>query len=297
MPIDSANTAMRAGLKVTWVGFWVNLLLVVAKLIVGVIAASQALLADGVHSLSDLISDIVVIVGLRWGRAEADANHPFGHGRIETVAGLAVGVLLVAAALWIGYSAAVSFAEEHLVSSPLDAILVAAGSILLKEALYRYTVAVGQHIHSQAVVGNAWHHRTDALSSVVVLLGLAVGWIVPSWYWADGVAAIIVAVFVAKVGVDIAWRGLKEVVDTAPSDEIIDHMIRLAESIEGVYDAHDVKARYSGASLLAEIHIVVHPDQSVRDGHSIAKQVEAKLLENVERLDSVIIHVDPATLP
>ena len=296
MPTDSANTAMRAGLKVTWVGLCVNLLLVVAKLIVGVIATSQALIADGVHSLSDLISDIVVIVGLKWGRAEADANHPFGHGRIETVAGLAVGVLLIAAAVWIGYSAIVSFAEEHVVSSPLDAVIVAAGSILLKEALYHYTVAVGRHIHSQAVVGNAWHHRTDAFSSVVVLIGLIVGWVIPSWYWADGVAAIIVALLVAKVGVDIAWQGLKKVVDTAPSNEIVAKIIHLTESIDGVYDAHDIKARYSGASLLAEIHIVVHPDQSVRDGHSIAKQVEATLLENIDRLDSVIIHVDPATL-
>lgn len=292
-PSQLRSRELSAGLRVTWVGAVVNILLTALKTLVGLSAGSQALVADGVHSLSDLFSDIIVVLGLRFGRKEADADHPYGHGRIETMAGMIVGLMLIAVAALLAYNA-VSGLYEGVTRPPgVAAIVVAAASILIKEILYRYTIRVGTRIRSLALLGNAWHHRSDALSSVAVLIGVGAARINPDWAIADTLAALVVTYFVLRVGGKLVLAGAKEVVDTAPDRDILKQLEALATDVEGVEQAHDLKARYSGSDILVEIHIVVDPDITVRQGHRIADNARLKLLEAIPEVSRVLVHVDP----
>ncbi len=283
----------RLGINVTLAGMFINIALVVFKLWVGIVGKSQALIADGVHSLSDLCSDLIVILGIRWGRKEADKDHPFGHRRIETIASLIIGFFLVSVGIGIIYDAIIKITENNFYSPSIYVIYVAAGSIISKEILFWYTRSVGQKIKSTVIMANAWHHRTDALSSVAVLIGVLFVYINPKFYLADIIAAIIVSLLIMQVGASLIWSALKEVVDTAPDEKILAEMEQHAKIIEGVKQAHDIRARFSGTLILVEIHIVVDPDLTVREGHNIAKQVELRLLREVENVSKVIVHVDP----
>lgn len=283
----------KSGINVTLTGMFINIALVVFKLWVGIVGKSQALVADGVHSLSDLFSDLIVILGIRWGRKAPDEDHPFGHRRIETISGLIIGVILILVGVGIIYDAIFEIARDNFHSPSIYVIYVAAGSILSKEILFWYTRSIGRKIKSTVIMANAWHHRTDALSSVAVLIGVLFAYINPKFYLADTIAAIIVSIFIMQVGVSLIWSALKEVVDTAPDKEILLEIEQHAENIQGVIQAHDIRARYSGALILVEIHIVVDPNLTVREGHGIAKQVELCLLNEVEGVEKVIVHVDP----
>lgn len=277
----------------TWIGAAVNVLLVILKIVFGLAARSQALVADGVHSLSDLLSDLIVVLGLKFGRREADADHPYGHGRIETMAGMIVGLVLIGVAAFLAYQAVSGLYQSEVHRPGVAAIVVAVVSILLKEAMYRYTIKVGSRIRSLALVGNAWHHRSDALSSVAVLIGVLAARLNPDWAIADVLAALVVTYFILRVGGKLVLAGAKEVVDTAPDRDIVRQLEQLANEVDGVEEAHDLKARYSGSDILVEIHIVVDPDLTVREGHLIADQVRSRLLEAVSEVSRVLVHVDP----
>ncbi|UCC43352.1 MAG: cation transporter [Candidatus Zixiibacteriota bacterium] len=283
------------GLKVTWIGLLVNLGLIALKFWGGVVGRSQALIADGVHSVSDLFSDVVVYFGLRLGRKQADETHPYGHGRIETIASLAVGVILVAAACSIAYQAIVAIYEHRISNPSVFALVVAAVSILSKEVLYRYTLRVGRRLRSEVLIGNAWHHRSDALSSVAVLIGVGVALINPDWHIADSVAAIVVSVFIARVGFHLVKSALMELTDTAPDQSVLSRLSAVAEQTPGVLQVHDLKARRSGPLLLVEMHVVVEGTMSVHDGHEIAEKVEDRLISSAEPIGEVLVHVEPHT--
>ncbi len=290
---EQLRNDMRAGLVVTWVGCVVNIILVIIKIVVGFAVRSQALVADGVHSLSDLFSDFVVILGLKLGRQEEDENHPFGHARIETISGMLVGAILVVVGAGIAYNAFESV-YEHRVSTPgVFAIVVAAASILLKEGMYWYTIKVGRRIKSLVLIGNAWHHRTDAFSSVAVLIGVTAAYVNPAWHLADAYAALVVTLFIFRVGASLVWDALKQVVDTAPDRKILDQLVETAMKVEGVEQVHDVRARYSGQQIFVEIHIVVDPELTVRQGHEIADVVRFHLVNEIADVTRVIVHVDP----
>lgn len=290
---DSHSTALAAGLRVTWVGAVVNVSLVVFKLWAGLLSGSQALVADGVHSLSDLFSDVVVLFGLKWGRASEDADHPYGHARIETISGMIVGLVLILVGLWIAYQAIASIYLHQVARPSLLAIWAAAVSVVLKEALYWYTVVVGRRIKSVAVIANAWHHRSDAFSSVAVLVGVGATYLNPNWHLADSIAALAVIYFVVKMGGKLTWAAFKELADTAPDRDVLMNLRRHAEGFEGVRQVHDLRARYSGSQIFVEIHIVVDPDLTVRAGHEIARTVKASLLNEFADVTRVIVHVDP----
>jgi cation diffusion facilitator family transporter len=284
---------LSSGLTVTWVGAAVNVFLVIIKTWVGLAVKSQALVADGVHSLSDLFSDAVVILGLKWGRKEEDENHPFGHARIETISSMIVGAILIVVGAGIAYGALTTI-HEHRASSPgVLAVVVAGGSVILKEAMYWYTLAVGRRIKSLALIGNAWHHRSDALSSVAVLIGVTAAYVNPAWHLADAYATLVVTFFIFKVGGNLTWGALKQVVDTAPDSKILDQLVKTASAVDGVRQIHDVRARYSGSQIFVEMHIVVDPDLTVREGHHIADVVRFRLVDKVSDVSRVIIHVDP----
>ena len=292
---DSKITAARSGRSVTLVGALVNGFLIILKLLAGVFGQSQALIADAVHSFSDLFTDAVVLFGLRVGRKAPDEEHPFGHARIETLASAIVGLALIATALYLGIAGVLNIyrhTEYHPTSLALIGAIV---SITLKEALYHYTVHTGRRIKSQLVVANAWHHRSDALSSVAVLLGVAGTLIKPSWFILDSFAALLVSFFIVKVGLDVLRNCLREFTDTAPPPEILSKINNCALSVEGVNEVHDIKVRTSGGLYQMETHIVVDGQMTVFEGHRIAKEVEGCLAEEIEDLDRVIVHVDPAT--
>jgi cation diffusion facilitator family transporter len=290
---DTNPSPEKAGRKVTLLGLFANGFLILLKFFAGIFGNSQALVADAVHSISDLFTDAVVLVGIKIGRKPPDKEHHFGHARIETLASAMVGLALIGTAVYLGIEAALNIyrkAEYH----PTGVALIGAGvSIAVKEALYRYTVLIGRRIKSQLIVANAWHHRSDALSSVAVLLGVAGTLVNPSWHILDAYAALIVSFFIVKVGLDILWKTLREFTDTAPRPEILEKLLELSRAVEGVMDAHDLRVRISGGFYQAEIHIVVDGQLTVVKGHRIAKTVERSLLEEMDELDRVIVHVDP----
>jgi len=291
---DTLQSQGRQGQRVTWVGLWANLGLAAGKFLAGVFGHSSAMVADAAHSLSDLVSDAVVLVGLKLGRRAPDQSHPFGHGRIETLSAQVVALLLMAIALYLGWEAAERLLTGSAQHPNWLALAAAAVSIAVKEGLYRYTVAVGRRINSPAVEANAWHHRSDALSSVAVLAGVAGALIHPAWHSLDSWAALVVAVLVAKVGGQIFWGALKEMTDTAPGPEVVHSIQACALGVPGVRQVHDLKVRSMGGRYQMQLHVVVDPDLSVVEGHDIAEEVERCVLGDIKGAAEVVVHVDPA---
>jgi cation diffusion facilitator family transporter len=290
---ESIEKSTRDGRRVTLVGVLVNTFLFLLKLMAGIYGASQALIADAVHSISDLFTDIAVLVGLRIRHKPPDEKHHFGHARVETLATFFVGFVLIVTALYLGIDAAINI-YSHTESHPtILALLGASVSVAMKEALYQYTVRTGRRINSQLIVANAWHHRSDALSSVAVLVGVAGTQIEPSWHFLDGFAALLVTFFIVKVGLDILKEALHEFTDTAPKGEVVDRIMSCALAVNGVNAAHDLKVRTSGGRYQMEIHIVVDGRLTVIEGHRLAKAVEHCLIEDVGNFDHITVHVDP----
>lgn len=283
----------QAGNKITFIGALVNLFLIAFKFFAGFLGHSQALIADAVHSISDLFTDAVVLVGLRVGRKPPDKGHHFGHARIETMASTIVGLGLVGVALYLGTKAALNI-HRHTELHPTWLALGGAGlSIAFKEALYRYTIHVGHRIKSTAIVANAWHHRSDALSSVAVLIGVAGAQIRPDWHILDAYAALVVSFFIIKVGLEVVWESVRELTDAAPRSETVDRIRLCARRVDGVIDVHNLKVRTSGGLYQMELHVLVHGNLTVAQGHRIAKEVETSLDREFEDLSEVIVHVDP----
>jgi cation diffusion facilitator family transporter len=291
---ESRSASAGTAKSITLLGILVNGFLIVFKSLTGIFGQSQALIADAVHSFSDLFTDVVVLVGLRIGLKAPDENHHFGHARIETLASAIVGLALVATALFLGIKATFNI-YHHTEYHPTGLALMGAGvSIAFKEVLYHYTVRTGRRIKNQLIVANAWHHRSDALSSVAVLLGVAGARLKPSWHILDAYAALLVSFFIIKVGLDIFKKTLSEFTDTSPEPEVIDKIKDCARCVNGVIDIHDLRVRSSGGLYQMETHIVVDGRLTVIEGHGIAKAVERCLEEEIDSLDRVIIHVDPA---
>ncbi|MEE8576493.1 MAG: cation diffusion facilitator family transporter [candidate division Zixibacteria bacterium] len=293
---DSSAVELKQGLTATTVGLVLNIFLIGAKLVGGLVGHSQGLLADAVHSASDLFTDVVVLFGLKWGRKKADAQHPYGHGRIETLASLVVGITLLGAGLSIAYDALVSV-YEHQPHLPTNlALAVTIVSILSKEAMYWYTLVVGRRIRSEALIGNAWHHRSDAMSSVAVLAGIVAVRVNPEWFLADSIAALLVSLFLFRICTSIVWKALKELADTAPDEATIESIHALAVSVDSVLQVHGLKARYSGPDLLVEMHVVIDGDVSVSRGHEIAHSVRRAVRGQMTTVGDVLIHIEPESV-
>lgn len=285
-----AERRYRETSRVTWIGVGVNLALAGAKVLTGVFGHSQALVADGVHSLSDLVTDTIVLVAARHASREADEDHPYGHGRIETAATIFIGFLLLATAAVLGYNAIESLAGVIIAPGVLT-LGVALGSVLAKEALFRYSRRVARRVRSRLLEANAWHHRSDALSSVVVAAGI--GGSLAGVVMLDAIAAIVVALMVAKVGGELIWQSLRELVDTGLEDQTLAELRRRARAVDGVKHVHTVRSRWMGHHALVDLHIRVGPRISVSEGHRIAEEVRLSLLERAPRLADVMVHVDP----
>lgn len=290
--METPLSEARAAKKVTLIGALVNALNGVLKILVGFWANSYALIADGIHSLSDLFSDLLVLGASHYGRQKADSDHPYGHDRYETLATLILGTILIAVAgalVWDSISRLLT-PGEILVPGAI-ALVVAAASVLSKEWIYHYTLRIARRINSKLLEANAWHHRTDSLSSIVVFV--AVGGALLGFPWLDQVAAILVGLMVARIGVKLIWDSLKELVDTALPEDETDKIRSAAQSIPGVRDVHHLRTRTMGSRSLLDIHLQVAPHVSVSEGHEIGVWVARHLRDEFDHISDVTFHIDP----
>jgi cation diffusion facilitator family transporter len=288
-PLDARYQEVR---KVTLVGAVIDLLLGVVKIVIGLSAGSQALVADGVHSLSDLATDFLVLFAAKHSHREADAEHPYGHGRIETVATVILGAALMVVAVGISYDAVRRMLEPELLMHPgALALVVALVSVASKEAIYQYTARVARRLRSRMLHANAWHSRSDAISSIVVVIGI--GGAMAGYPYLDAVAAVAVALMIAKIGWDLLWKSLQELIDTSLDDEHVDEIRKYIIDVQGVRALHMLRTRRSGSDALVDVHILVDPLLSVSEGHQIGEQVRAGLIEQMEDISDVTVHIDP----
>ena len=284
---------LHQGRNITLAGMAVNLLLAGGKLAAGYWSHSTALVADAVHSLSDLATDGLTLLGLRLGNAPADHDHPWGHGRVETLFAALVGLGLMGTGLVLAAGALHDLMGASHQPPTWPAAVVAGLSLVVKEALYRRTVTVGRRMASKVVEANAWHHRSDALSSLAVLVGVGAAAIHPAWHFLDALAALVVVGFVLWAGGEVVWSAAHELSDAAPEADIQRAILRCAAKVEGVRDVHDLKVRLAGGRYHMELHVAVDGALSVLQGHAIAKEVESCLRRQIPRVAQVIIHVDP----
>lgn len=277
--------------KVTLVGSVLDLLLAVAKLIIGFASHSQALIADGVHSLSDLATDAMVLIAAKHGSRDADESHPYGHGRIETLATVVLGIALVLVAIGIGWDAVRRlFAPEELWQPGIWALVVAGISVVSKEWVYHYTMRVAKRLRSDMLKANAWHSRTDAISSIVVMVGVA--GTMAGLPYLDAIAAVGVALMIAKIGWDLGWNSLHELVDTALEEQQVEAIREVIKTVDGVRATHMLRTRRSGGDALVDVHILVDPQLSVSEGHFVSETVEKRLLDEVPEVQDVLVHID-----
>jgi len=278
--------------NVTLIGVVSNIVLTILKLVFGWIGHSQALIADGLHSLSDLISDAVILVAAKISDKKADKDHPYGHGRFETVATVIVGTLLILVAIGMLMDAAwrLWFTEQLLQPTGIT-LAIAVISILVKEATYQYTIYVAEKYRSQMLRANAWHHRTDAVSSVIVFVGIVGA--MAGFPWLDAVAAIGVSFMIIHIGWQLSWSGLRELVDTSLDRKTVLEIETIIKSVEGVRDIHFLRTRRMGANVLVDVHLLVSPMISVSEGHHIGEIVQNRLIDEMEEVADVVIHIDP----
>ncbi len=283
----------KATRKVTLVGMFVNIFLSVAQLVGGFFTHSQALIADGIHTLSDLASDIVVLIAAKLASQDADDDHPYGHGRFETVATVILGLALASVAVGIAMNAydRITHPESLLQPKPL-ALIFAALAIISKESLYQYTMVIAKQIDSKMLQANAWHHRSDAMSSIMVALGVA-GAIFLEIPWLDAAAAVLVAIMIFYMGVRLILDSMMELVDTALEPEKTAEIRQFISDIEGVEQTHMLRTRKMGNNVLADVHIQVNSYLSVSEGHYIAENVIQKLRKKFPEMHDITVHIDP----
>ncbi len=277
--------------KVALVSGMVNFCLSIVQIVVGLIANSAALVADGIHSASDLFSDVLVWFAARHAAQAPDADHPYGHGRFETAATLGLGLLLSLVALGIIWNGVERLLDTDRPIPGEIALVVAVIGIAAKESLYWYTIMVARRLNSDMLRANAWHHRSDALSSVVVLIG--VGGAVLGFSYMDALAAIVVGLMVLKIGWDLGWGALSELVDTALDEQQVAEVKHLIEAIDGVRSVHMLRTRRHGPEASADVHVQVAPRLSVSEGHMISQAVEDRLKQQVDSITDVTVHIDP----
>jgi cation diffusion facilitator family transporter len=290
---ESAPKASAAIVRITWIGLIINVLLTGLKFLFGIIGRSQAVMVDAVHSFSDLGTDVAVLFGVRLWSAPADARHPYGHRRIETVITVFIGAALTAVA--IGFSVG---AVEKLRHPPASAptMIALSGSLLtifLKEWLFRATCKVGHRVHSPAVLANAWHHRSDAFSSIPVVLAVGAASWNPDWHFLDQVGALIVSVMILKAAWDITKPALSELIDVGASHQDTHRIIEISRSVSGVISVHRVRTRRSGAGLFVDLHAFVDGNIPVHAGHVIATQLQRKLIVEGPGVADVVVHIEP----
>lgn len=290
---------VREARRVTWMGFWCNAALGILKVVVGIVASSGALVADGVHSFSDFVSDVIVLAMVGIARKKPDSRHLYGHGKYETLATILLAVVLFAVAVKIAWNAVeqiLRFAEGEVIPRPgMLALIICALSIVVKEWLYRYTKAVGIKIHSEAVVANAWHHRSDSFSSIATLAGVGGAiFLGNAGRICDPISALIVGVFIVVVSIKIGRPALSEMLEISLPEEELRKIENAVSSTPGVMAFHNLRTRRSGANVIVDLHIKVDPHISVEVAHNIATMVENSIRDIYGREATIVtVHIEP----
>ena len=292
MSSEPGEERKSASKRATFASIIVNIFLAIGQILLGFIGNSQALIADGVHTLSDLSTDTMVLYAIWHGSKEADDDHPYGHGRIETAATVFLGLLLAIVGAGIAINAALRLTEPEEILTPAPITLVMAIiTILSKEGLYRYTISIANRVHSSILRANAWHHRSDAISSIIVLIGIG-GSIMGLPYF-DSLAAIGLGSMIIRMGALLSWKALKELIDTALSHEEVKAIRKAISNIDGVIDLHMLRTRLMGGRALVDVHLQVDGDISVSEGHQISENVRSRVISEFESVDDVLVHIDP----
>lgn len=276
--------------KITLIGALFNGLLGIIKFIGGYLFHSHALVADGVHSFSDLLTDAMVLFASKYGSHDADESHPYGHQRIETAATLFLALLLSLAGFGIAWDALDELVHATSNIPGLLSLPIICGSILINEVLFHYTRHVGLRINSSLLLANAWHHRSDAASSLVVLIGIIGS--LAGFTYLDALAAIIVGLMIIKMGWDYGWNSVKELVDTAVSPELLNQIEEVIKNVHGVEKIHQLRSRSMGNDVFIDVHIMVFSKISVSEGHYIAQHVHQAVITQIDKVKDVIVHVD-----
>jgi len=279
--------------NITLVSMFVNLSLAGLKFVVGFLGSSQAVIADAIHSLSDITTDIAVIFGVRFWTAPPDIDHPYGHRRIETIISIIIGIALVSVAIGLGLNAIETIRKPSVSQTTWIAIIGPIVSVFLKELMYQWTIRLGKELKSSAVMANAWHQRSDALSSIPALIAVAVAAINPAWAFVDQIGALIIALFILKVAWNIIWPAISELADRgAPESERL-MLTQIAADVCEVREIHGLRTRKLGSKIMVDLHVLVDQNISVRAGHDISEKVKEALLEKGPDVVDVVVHLEP----
>lgn len=284
--------------RVTLVGLWINVALVVAKLFFGYTGNSDALVADGYHSVSDFITDFIVIVFVATAYKAADREHPYGHGKYETAATVLISLILLGVGLFIGYEGVAALVGtlygETLPRPDTMTLYVAVVSILAKEFCYRYTIMYGRRLDSSALRANAWHHRSDAISSIATVVGVSLAvFMGEDWRIMDPIASIVIAVMIAVSALKIAMPSINELLEISLPEQTLRDMHREIKSVPGVLKVHNLRSRRNGHSYIVDVNIHVDPEITVRQGHAISTAVERRLQEHYGSDMITYVHIEP----
>jgi len=289
----TSESNYRVAIRATLIGLGVNCTLGVVKLVGGVLGQSFALISDSVNSLGDSIASVFTIVALRYAQLPPDEEHPYGHTRAEAIAGLFIAVLILASACYVGWEAIVRIGDVHPLP-PIWTLWIAAANIAIKESLYRYNKAIGKRTGSTAIVANAWDHRSDALCSLAVLIGLSViivGGV--RWIWADEVAALIVAAAILWSGGRLLVGSISELLDPQADADFVQQVREFSSKVHGVRAVEKLWIRKTGIEYLIDIHIQVDADMTVAVGHRIGHLVRDQLIAEFAAVRDVLVHLEP----
>ena len=284
------QNSSSGGYRITLVGAVTNVMLSIFKFAAGTVGNSTALIADAIHSLSDLATDVIVYYSLKISGQKPDEEHPYGHGRAETIGASFVGAAIILVGIGIAWEVLTKVLGGVILVPTYMALIGAAVSIVAKEILYRYTMRVGRKLKSESIIANAWHHRSDALSSVAVFIGVAGAQ--AGWPLMDPLAAVIVGAMIAHVGIKIVRNAVNNLMDTGVSDTELKTMKSIIEESPGVVHYHELKTRRLGKDVLVDIHIQVPPRISISEAHNIAETVRVNLKKNMEDVADALVHID-----
>ncbi len=296
MSVDRSKAAQRA----TWIGFFVNIFLTIGKLIAGFLGNSAAMIADGIHSLSDFVTDLIVIIFIRISSHERDENHPYGHGKFETLASVLISVALAAVAVGIfvnGIQKIYAAFQGEIPEVPAPIALIAAVvSIAAKEILYHYTVHVGKSIECSAVIANAWHHRSDALSSIGTLIGVGGAFLLGGKFAVlDPIAAVVVSFFIARVAFQIGFPSIQELLEASLPPSVEKEIADIIRHTDKVRFFHNLQTRKIGNSCAIDVHIKLDRDISLVEAHDVATEIEQNLRKKFGQNMQINIHMEPVS--
>jgi len=282
---------------VTLAGLGVNLALCALKLAAGVVGHSSAVVADGVHSASDIATDIAVLIGAMVWSEPPDQEHPYGHGRVETLVALGLALSLVGVASGLVYSALRSLESGASTQPGWVAFAAAVLSLVVKELLYRWTIRKGTELKSPAMVANAWHHRSDALSSIPAAIAVATARFMPEWHFVDHIGSVVVSVFIIGAAWRIGSQALQHLIDRGAPANVVSDIGRLAREVRGVECVHAIRTRHLGRGWSVDLHVLVDGDLPVRVGHDIAEAVHDRIVDGSDDVVDVVVHTEPAPKP